>query len=260
MIDNFEIEGMLKVNILEACLSEIVRRHEGLRTTFKTIDGEPVQIINPYQPIKLKIIDLQQLSAGEQETKIVYHTYQEVEQPFDLQHGPLYHFVLLILGEHHHILSLIIHHIVSDGWSSAILMNELKALYLAFSQEQPSPLADLTVQYADFAVWQQQYLQGQTLQKHLRYWREQLGDDNLPLPLPLDHPRPKIRTENGATEACFINQEITAKLRALGNEANASLFMVVLAACKRSYIVIQTAIILMLVRLLLTVITVNLNH
>ena len=188
--DTHSFNGPLDLEALERSLSEIVRRHEILRTTFHSVEGEPVQVIAEAQPQQLEVIDLSALPEEEREAQAERMANEETQQPFDLTRGPLFRFRLVRLAAEQHILLLTMHHIISDGWSLGVLGRELAALYQAYSTGQSSPLAELGIQYADFAVWQREWLQGEVLEKQLAYWREQLGGELPVLELPIDRPRP----------------------------------------------------------------------
>ena len=156
-------DGPLDIVAVERGFGEIVRRHEALRTTFQTVYGEPVQVIAPPQPVRLEVVDLTALPPGERESEARRLTDEEARTPFDLARGPLLRLRLLRLEESKHILLVTMHHIISDGWSMNVLARELSALYAAFSEGKSSPLAELPVQYADYAVWLREWLKGEGL-------------------------------------------------------------------------------------------------
>src|SRR5579872_2779523 len=192
------ISGPLRKTVLEQSLSELVRRHQTLRTRFELVDDQPVQVIDPAKPVSLPIEDLSSLSIAARFEEAQRLARQEVRQPFDLARGPLLRARLLRLGLEEHRLLLSLHHIIADGWSLSILFSELSALYAAFHAERPSPLADLAMQYTDFTLWHRQQLTGANMQKQIAYWKEQLAD--LPqLALPADRPRQAVQTFDGAT-------------------------------------------------------------
>ena len=166
----------LNVALLGESLNEIVRRHEALRTTFEVVDGQPVQVIAPALILPLPVVDLRELPELRRETEALRLATEEAQRPFDLARGPLMRTTLLRLGEHEYMFLLTMHHIVGDGWSMSVFSRELAAIYAAFSMGQPSPLPDLPIQYADFAVWQRQWLQGEVLETQLAYWKQQLAD------------------------------------------------------------------------------------
>jgi acyl carrier protein len=169
----FRLEGHLEHAILERALSEIVRRHEALRTTFSASEGRAVQVIAPPAPVRLGVEDLGALPDAERLAEAQRLATAEVQQPFDLAR-PLYRVRLLRLHERDHVLLLTVHHIVADGWSMGVLVRELTTLYRAFLEGKPSPLAELPLQYADFSGWQRRWLSGELLASHMAYWKQQL--------------------------------------------------------------------------------------
>jgi amino acid adenylation domain len=221
----------LNVDALERSLNEIVRRHESLRTTFAAVDGRPVQLIAPTLTIPLRTIDLQHLPAEECQAEAERLARAEALLPFDLAHGPLLR-ALLLRRTDDHLLVLAMHHIVSDGWSVVIFFRELMDLYEAFSTGRPSPLPEIPLQYADFAEWQRQRLQGNTLERLVSYWKEQLRDAPAMMELPADRPRPAMQSFRGASESFTLGRPVVAKLKALAQQEGATLFMVLLAAFK----------------------------
>ncbi len=223
------LSGSLNVAALEQTFNEIVRRHEALRTTFKQIAEQPVQALLPHLNIPLPLIDLQPLLEGEREAEAVRLTTQEAQQPFNLAQGPLIRVLLLQLSPTEHVLVLTMHHIVSDGWSIGVLLRELGILYAAFVQQQPSPLPELPIQYADFAQWQRQWLPGEVLNTQLSYWQQQLN--NLPvLELPTDRPRPAVQSYRGATQYLELPLTLSQALEAMSQAEGVTLFMTLLAA------------------------------
>jgi len=223
------LTGQLNISALEQTFNEILRRHEALRTSFKIIDQQPVQVLAPHLNVPLPVINLQQLSAVERETEAQRLTAQEAQRPFDLTQGPLLRVQLLQLDQADHVLLLTMHHIVSDGWSMGVLIRELGVLYTAFASNQPSPLPELPLQYADFAHWQREWLQGEVLSTQLAYWRQQL--DNLPvLELPTDRPRSAVQSYRGATQYLELSPLLTEALERLSQSAGVTLFITLLAA------------------------------
>ena len=227
----FRIHGALDVKALEQTLSEIVRRHEILRTTFRVVNGEPVQVIAEPQPLSLPVIELAHMSPDERETEARRMAADEGRKPFNLSEGPLMRTTLLRLGDEEFIALFTMHHIVFDAWSIGVLIEELGALYNSFAQGQASPLKDLDLQYADFAHWQRETLTGETLDTHLAYWREQLADISN-LELPTDRPRPPIQTYNGGTRSIMLPLALSSQLKALSRREGATLYMTLLAAFK----------------------------
>ena len=225
----FRLSGRLDTAALKLSLNEIVRRHESLRTTFSVVDGEPVQVIAPPAEFSLPVLDLSDnfARAGEEAQRVANEVAQ---QGFDLEKGPLFRSQLLKLGEDDHVLLLTMHHIVSDGWSMGVLHRELSALYRAFVHGEPSPLEELPLQYADFAVWQREWLQGEVLEEQLTYWKVQLEGIPALLNLPTDQPRAAVQSFRGAPESFSLSEELTVKLKSLSRQEGVTLFMTLLAA------------------------------
>jgi amino acid adenylation domain-containing protein len=223
------LEGTLDAAALDAAVTEIVRRHEGLRTAFATSgDGAPVQRVGPAAPITLPVIDLRGLPAPEPEARRL--AAAEARQPFDLERGPLFRAVRVEVGEGVQDLLVTMHHIVSDGWSMGVLVRELTALYAAFAAGRPSPLPELPVQPADFAVWQRRWLAGAVLEEEIAHWRERLAGAPPSLDLPTDRPRPAVQTFRGASLPFLLPAQLSSTLRSFAQERGATLFMVLLAA------------------------------
>ncbi|HEU0076091.1 MAG TPA: amino acid adenylation domain-containing protein, partial [Longimicrobiaceae bacterium] len=222
----WRLGGELDVEALERALGEIVRRHETLRTTFAEVDGSPVQVIAPFGGFALPVEDLSDLS----EAALRRRAREEAARPFDLAAGPLFRAALLRVGAEDHVLLLTMHHIVSDGWSMGVLFRELSALYAAYREGGESPLAELPVQYADYAVWQREQLVGEVLDRQLAYWKERLAGAPELLELPTDHPRPAVQTFRGAAVPMELSQELLERLQALGRSEGATLYMVLLGA------------------------------
>jgi amino acid adenylation domain-containing protein/non-ribosomal peptide synthase protein (TIGR01720 family) len=226
------LRGALDVGALAAALSEVVRRHEALRTSFESVDGRPALRLRPAEPLELARVDLRRALEEEREARAREEAAAEARRPFDLAHGPLVRARLLELGEAEHVLFLTMHHIASDGWSMGVLVRELAALYEAFRRDRPSPLAPLPIQYSDFAHWQRQWLQGEPLEEQLRYWSERLRGPLPVLDLPADRPRPAVRSGHGAHHRFALGAPLAASLGALSRERGATLFMTLLAAFK----------------------------
>jgi hypothetical protein len=222
--------GPLKVAALEQSLREISRRHEALRTTFSITGGDPVQVISPALSLSMPFVDLTDRLENAREEEAQRLAHEEAGRPFDLRTGPLFRAKLIRLGELNHLLLLTLHHIVSDGWSMAVLYRELSILYRAFINCEPSPLAGLPIQYADYAVWQREYLEGEVLESQLSYWKNQLEGIPGVLHLPTDHPRPAIQSYRGERQSIELSKELTQALKALSRKEGATLFMTLLAA------------------------------
>ncbi|HEY0606557.1 MAG TPA: amino acid adenylation domain-containing protein, partial [Herpetosiphonaceae bacterium] len=231
--------GPLDTTALERSFNAIIQRHEALRTTFaqkvSVVDGEPVQRINPAAAIVMPQVALDTLSDTERAAAVERLIHDEVRQPFDLQHGPLLRASLLRLQPDEHRLLISMHHIVSDGWSMSILIHEIITLYHAFTANVPAQLADLPVQYADYALWQRGWLvpgaRGDVLDTQLGYWQAQLRD-LMPLELPTDYPRPPVQTFSGATHSLSLPPALSQSLEALSQREGVTLFMTLLAGFK----------------------------
>ncbi|HEX9935824.1 MAG TPA: amino acid adenylation domain-containing protein, partial [Longimicrobium sp.] len=221
--------GALDARALERSLGEIVRRHEALRTTFREVDGSPVQVIAPFGGFTLRFDDLSALGDADREVEVRRRATEEAMRPFDLTAGPLFRAALLRLGDEDHVLLLSMHHIVSDGWSMGVFFRELSALYAAYREGRESPLPELGVQYADYAAWQREHLRGDVLARQLSYWRERLAGAPELVELPTDRPRPAVQTFRGASERIELPGELLERLRALGRSEGATLFVVVLS-------------------------------
>ncbi|AFZ36198.1 amino acid adenylation domain protein [Stanieria cyanosphaera PCC 7437] len=224
-----ELQGELNLEALTASINEIVRRHEVLRTSFTMVDGQPKQKIAPELKINLASADLHKLSPTELDTEIKQLTQVYTQQVFDLSQAPLFRLNLFQLQTNQHLLLITMHHIISDAWSTGVFIRELSALYTAFVNNQPNPLPELAIQYADFAVWQRQLLQGEFLATQLNYWERQLGH-NLPvLNLPTTRPRQEVTTNPSAKETFLIPVELSQAIEQLSRREGVSLFMTVLA-------------------------------
>jgi acyl carrier protein len=222
--------GALHVAALERALGEIVRRHEALRTVFQEMGGSPAQVIAPFGGFALPVEDLSALGEADREAAVEQRVGDEARRAFDLSAGPLFRAALLRLGDEDHVLLLSMHHIVSDAWSMGVLFRELSALYEAYREGRESPLPELAVQYADYAVWQREQLEGEVLDRQLSYWRERLSGAPELLELPADHPRPPVQTHRGATVPVEFPPELLERLQALGRSEGATLYMTLLSA------------------------------
>ena len=208
-------------------LSGAMRR---LRTSFRVVNDEPVQIIDPNLTLPLLLRDLTGLPEAEREEEARRLGREEAQRPFDLTLAPLLRATLLRLAEDDHVLLLNTHHSASDGWSLTLFSQELASLYEAFAANLPSPLAKLPVQYADFAVWQREFLAGEILDKQLAFWKEQLAGAPASLDLPTDHPRPPMQTYRGSRQSVVLPKSLLDALLALSRKEGVTLFMTLLAA------------------------------
>ena len=223
------LSGRLELAVLQRTLFEVVRRHEVLRTSFPSMNGNPRQrIVESWQPL-LPLIDLSALDQGAGEEVARRLAQREALQPFDLATGPLLRATVLRLSAEDHVLLFTLHHIVSDGWSMGLLVREVAALYKAYQEGQESPLEELAVQYADYAVWQREWLAGEVLEGQLEYWRRQLAGAPPMLELPADRPRPRVQSYRGAAAGFRLNGELTAGLKELSRRSGVTLFMTLLA-------------------------------
>ncbi len=226
----WRLEGALDPAALEASLRAIVERHEALRTVFVEVDGEPRQIISDGTPLSLTLVDLSVILATEGVAELRSRASADAGRPFDLARGPLLRATLYRLADRDHLLLVSAHHIVSDGWSEGLLGLELSQLYGALSTGQPSPLAPLPIQPADFATWQRGWLTGAVLEAQLAYWRAKLAGAPASLDLPADRPRPPVQSTLGRTLPFELPAELRAALEALARKEGVTLFMVMLAA------------------------------
>jgi len=223
------LSGELDVAALKRSVQELVRRHEILRTTFMSVNGEPMQMVAPSQPLAMPIIDLSQMEEQRRAAMIQRLAVEEAERPFDLSRGPLLRTSLLRLSDTDHIALYTMHHIISDGWSMGVLIREIAILYDAFSNGRPSPLPDLPLQYADFAKWQRQWMQGAVIEKQIDYWKQQLGDTPPVLELPTDRTRPAEQTFSGADVSFKFSRELSDRLNDVSRRNGVTLFMTLLA-------------------------------
>ncbi len=229
------LDGGLRPEVAARALGEIVRRHEVLRSVIREAgDGEdgPVQVIQAAEPIDLPLFDLSALPDERREPEMRRLLAAETGRPFDLAQGPVLRALLVRLGERRHAAAITLHHIATDGWSTGILVHELCALYRAFALGGPSPLAELAVQYADYAVWQRRWLSGPALDELLAWWRGRLGADPPPLELPADRPRSRDRAWGGATTRFTLDPALAGRLNRFSRERSVSLFMTLLAGWK----------------------------
>jgi len=226
------LQGQLNVEALEQSFNEIISRHEALRTNFQIRGEQAVAVTSEEKFLTLSIFDISDLSANQKEVEIKQQTLQEAQTPFDLNSDLLLRVKLLRLDEQEHIILLTMHHIVSDGWSIGVLVEELATLYQAFCHGQPSPLPAIPIQYGDFAIWQQKYLQEKVLRLQKTYWKQQLGGSLAVLQLPTDYPRPAVQSYKGKKYCFTVSKSLTTALKTLSLQAEATLFMTLLAAFK----------------------------
>jgi amino acid adenylation domain-containing protein len=224
------LNGPCHTQALEQSLNEITRRHEILRTTFVSREGQPLQKIAAANFSMLPIIDARERIIREDKKSVISQLIEEERRPFDLAYGPLFRSTLLQLGEEEHVLLLSMHHIVADGWSVNVFVEELKALYTAFSRGESSPLAELSIQYADYALWQRGWLEGAVLEEQLAYWKQQLQGSPPLLELCTDRPRPALQSHRGARLSLALPGQLSESIKALSRQEGATLFMTLLTA------------------------------
>ncbi len=234
-----EFHGKLNRKALLKSLNEIVRRHEILRTTFAIASGEPVQVVrNATTDSQLRRhylfqeTDLTHFSAADRQLELQRLATAQAQKPFDLEQGPLVRLTVVRLGEQEYTFLFAVHHIILDGWSIGIFMRELMVLYEAFSQERPSPLEDLPIQYADFTLWQRQFLSGEVLNRKLAYWQRQLSGSLPVLQLPTARPRPVVQSARGARLSFTLSSHLTEAARTFARQEGVTLFMLLLAVFK----------------------------
>jgi amino acid adenylation domain-containing protein len=223
------LSGDLDVPALERSLATLVARHETLRTTFRLAEGEPVQAVAPELRLELPVADRSAVPVPDREAEVQRLIQEEARRPFELERGPLLRARLIRLAPDEHALILIVHHIVFDGWSAGVLSRELSECYRAFSTGEAPRLPELPVQYADYAVWQREWLTGEPFERQLAYWRTQLAGAPAVLELPTDFPRPRVQSSRGATEKRLLSRGLLEKLTALSQQEGATLFMTLLA-------------------------------
>ena len=230
IVKTVRLRGMLQLEALRQALDAILERHEALRTTFASVDGEPRQVINSGCVVPLAMSDLRTLPAAVREAECFQRLRAEAQRPFNLSTEVMLRAALVQLQDDEAVLLLVMHHIASDGWSVGLLMHELSAFYTSFATGSAITLPALPIQYADFAVWQRQRLQGETLATHVTYWKQQLKGALPVLELPLDYPRPAVQTYHGARQALQVPPAVTEGLKTLSRQAGVTLFMTLLAA------------------------------
>ena len=226
----FRIIGPLDVYSLRGALQTMVQRHASLRTVFDSVNGECRQVVLSDLAIDIPVADVSDVPEPQREAEAIRLISEEGKKPFDLSRGPLLRCLLVRLGPESHIFLLVWHHIIIDGWSISILFRELTSCYASLSRGMMPSLPEIPLQYAEYAMWQHEYMRGKILDGQLEYWKKKLDDCSFLLELPADHPRPKIASWHGSTEEITLDGETSAKLKALAKKENCTLFMVVMAA------------------------------
>jgi amino acid adenylation domain-containing protein/thioester reductase-like protein len=226
------MRGTPDLDVLRRCLEELVQRHEALRTTIPATDGRPRQAIAGSIPIDLPLHDVSQLPEGERRTAALAIAHTEATTPFDLARGPLMRARVVRLSDNEHLLVLNFHHVAIDGWSFSTFYRELGALYEAFVGGRPSPLPELQLQYADFAMWQREWLQGDALKSQLDYWTARIAGSPAVLELPGDHPRPAVQSHGGGVVRLDVPADVVEAAKKVSRDEGTTLFMTILAALK----------------------------
>ena len=226
----FRLRGRLDVGALERSLNEIVQRHEALRTTFDSRDGEAFQVVHSRAVCWFLVIDLSQLPEELREKEALRRLGEESQRPFDLCEGPLLRSFLFRLADEDHILLLALHHIICDGWSMNVIQREIGAVYAAYLQGQTSPLVKLDLQYADFAAWQRSWLQGDILERQMGYWRTQLKGIPRMIVWPTGRPRPQSQSFRGVSSRFTLSAEKLQAIKALSLREGTTLFMTLLGS------------------------------
>ena len=224
------LQGVLDPDALEVSLKELTRRHEILRTSFVSVEGQPSQVITPELVITLPLVNLKDVAERERDTLVHKFVFEESQRPFNLSEAPLWRAKLLSLDTDDHVLLLMMHHIIADEWSLGVLLREVTALYEALSTGARPMLPELPIQYADFAAWQGEWLQGEECRKQLSYWTNQLANPLAVLELPTDSPRPTVSSFRGDKEWLSFPPDLTRKLKELSRQQGATLFMTLLTA------------------------------
>ncbi|MEP7338239.1 MAG: amino acid adenylation domain-containing protein [Acidobacteriota bacterium] len=228
----YQFKGKFDLDAFSRSVDEIVRRQEILRTTFVSVNDEPMQLIAEPHHVEVPLIDFSSLPPTERDAEAQRITEEEAVRCFDLEAGPLLRIVLLRLSKSEHIVLLTMHHIISDGWSMGVMMNEVSATYNAYLHGEAHSLPELPIQYADYAIWQRDFLQGETIDRQLAYWKKQLAGAPPLIELPTDHPRAAVRSARGGTYTMALKPEISEALRQLCRQEEMTLFMASLAVFK----------------------------
>jgi amino acid adenylation domain-containing protein len=224
------LEGRLNVDALRWSVNRVVERHEALRTCFATVGGRPVQVIKGFAPFELPMVDLSVGEEGGRQERAIGRVNQLATEGFDLARGPMLRVELIKLSEGEHIMTIVMHHIVSDGWSSDVMVREVARLYESYNLEEEAELEELTIQYADYAVWQREWLKGEVLEEQLSYWKGQLEGADWEMELPTDRGSGLEASRRGGTERFEIGEQEYRGLRSLSQRAGVTMFMTLLAA------------------------------
>src|SRR5438309_373563 len=226
----FRIIGPLDVEVLTRAFQMVVQRHASLRTVFDSVDGEARQVVLSDVDMNIPIIDLADIPEAERESEALRIASEEGKKPFDLSEGPLLRPVLVRLGADKYFLVLVLHHIITDGWSIALLFREVTKCYAALTRSEVPELPELPLQYTEYAQWQREYMSGELLTNEVEHWKSKLAGAPTLLDLPADHPRPATHSWRGATEEISLDRSMLAKLKAIAQAERSTLFMVAMAA------------------------------
>jgi surfactin family lipopeptide synthetase A len=226
----FRLSGSLNIDALQKSINEIVNRHDILRTSYLLDDENIVQVVAPSSSVKIPVVNIEGQNQKRQQLNLEDRLHEEARRPFNLSKGPIFRAVVYRLSGIEHILFFVVHHIAFDGWSFRIFLSELSEVYTASIENRPASLPDLSIQYADFAFWHQQWLQRGAIRKQMDYWLAKLGGELPILNMPADFPRPPHQSLNGSIERMHIEHELIEQLTAVGRLENATLYMVLLAA------------------------------
>ena len=224
------LKGRLNIPAVEKGLQAVIRRHEVLRTTFTTVNGNPMQVIHRHLEIPLQLVDLSAVNGDDQEARLQQEMRRIAGMPFALEKGPLMRITLFRLNPEEHVLFVVMHHIISDGWSVGVFIREFSEWYTAALHHRDPRLPDLPIQYVDFAQWQRKWLRGEQRRRQLDYWKQVLGDDLPVLELPTDFPRPPVRRYRGGCVEAVFPAELVKRLHRFSNDHQSTLFMTLLAA------------------------------
>ncbi len=228
----FRITGSLDISTLEQSLNEIVRRHNSLRSIFPDENGTPRQVVLPFEPRSLPVLDCSDVPESGRLEKAFQFAVDKNNQPIDIVVGPLFQAFLLAFAEQEHVLAIHVHHIVTDSWSDTLIVKELAAFYRAISEGESPALSDLKMQFGDYVLWQREWMQGERLKEYLGYWEKKLGGGLPVLELPLDHPRPRLQTFRGKRVSRSLPPELVASLKSFCRQERVTLFMLLLTAFK----------------------------
>jgi amino acid adenylation domain-containing protein len=226
------IKGQLNIRLVEQTFTEIIRRHEILRTVFPTVNGRPVQRIQPPYPFKIPVMDWSQEEGENQKQKVSHFLKEEGKQAFDFENGPLLRVTLIKINQAEYFFVLTEHHLIHDGWTQGVLLQEFITVFTAYMEGKAHGLPELPIQYADFAIWQRNFLQGEVLERHLDYWKEKLSGLASVLDLPANRVRPSVISGEGAMKAFHLSAALTHQLKDFSRKHGTTLFMTMLAVFK----------------------------